>query len=184
MFYTTKHQTRKVSVMSISFTGIKDCKVYKKEYTKNGIYMNEDGEFRRGNKNYNEVMMTARLTDDKDGDHLTQYLMSLPVGYENPKGYDLVNIHLTKFTPEENENDTYLPHIVYSDEARDTSMLELNGRSFHINSDNKLPIASFLAHMTKRDVDLTGLNANQKKYANVINNAIHEKACDYLDIDC
>lgn len=169
--------------MSISFTGIKDCKVYKKEYTKEGIYEDENGDFRRGPKKYNEVLMTARLTDDKDGDHLTQYLMSLPVGYENTKGHDLVNIHLTKFTPEENEDDAYLPNLSYSDEANNVSMLKLNGREFNINNDNKLQIASFLAHMTKRDIDLTGLNANQKKYANAINKSIHEKACTYLDID-
>ena len=170
--------------MSVSFTGIKDCKVYKKEYTKEGIYKDEYGDFRRGNKNYNEVMMTARLTDDKDGDHLTQYLMSMPVGYENTKGYDLVNIHLTKFKPEGNEDDSYLPNVSYSNEANNVSTLKLNGRQFDINNDNKLPIASFLAHMTKRDLDLTSLNDNQKKYANVINNAIHEKACTYLDVDC
>lgn len=169
--------------MSISFTGIKDCKVYKKEYTKEGIYADKNGEFKRGNKNYTEVMMTARLTDDKDGDHLTQYLMSLPAGYENTKGYDLVNIHLTKFTPEENKNDIYLPNMMYSDEANNTSMLKLNGKDFKINSDSKLQIASFLAHTTNRDLDLTELNKNQKKYVKAINNAIHEKALNFLDID-
>lgn len=170
--------------MSVSFTGIKDCKVYKKEYTKEGIYKDEYGDFRRGNKNYNEVMMTARLTDDKDGDHLTQYLMSLPVGYENKKGNDLVNIHLIKCTPEKNEDDIYLPNVSFPDGVNSISMLKLNGREFNINNDSKLPIASFLAHMTKRDLDLTSLNDNQKKYVNVINNAIHEKACTYLDVDC
>lgn len=168
--------------MSVSFTGIKDCKVYKKEYAKEGIYQDENGDFRRGKKNYNEIMMTARLTDDKDGDHLTQYLMSMPVGFENTKGYDLVNIHLTKFKPAADESDSYLPNVFYSDEANNVSMLKLNGRSFNINDDNKLPIASFLAHMTNRDLDLTGLNKNQQKYAKVINNAIHEKACDYLEV--
>lgn len=169
--------------MSISFTGIKDCKIYKKEYTKDGIYVDENGDFRRGPKKYNEVMMTARLTDDKDGNHLSQYLLSMPEGYENTKGHDLVNIHLTKFKPVSKKGDAYLPNVFYSDEAKNVSMLKLNGRQFDINNDDKLRIASFLACMTKQDLDLTGLNNNQKKYANVINDAINEKALEYLDID-
>lgn len=168
--------------MSVSFTGIKDCKIYKKEYTKEGIYKDEDGDYRRGDKNCREIMMTARLTDDKDGDHLTQYLMSMPVGFENTKGHDLVNIHLIKSIPQRNEDDVYLPNVVSSDEANNTSELRLNGRKFNIDRDSKLRMAEFLAHTTKRDLNITDMSDKQKKYAGVINREIQRQACDYLDV--
>ncbi len=106
----------------------------------------------------------------------------MPKGFENAKGKDLVDIHIKRFVPEPDEDDILYPNIAYSEEANATNMIELNGKQFEINNDNKLPMASFLAHLTKRDLDLTGMSDNQKNVVGVINKSIDEKARDYLDM--
>ena len=173
---------RKGYRMSISFNGIKNCQVLKKEYSKEGMYVDDYGEIKRGKKNYQEVVLRAKLTDDKDGNHLSQYQKAMPKGFENAKGKDLVDIHIKRFVPEPDEDDILYPNLAYSEEANATNMIELNGKQFEINNDNKLPMASFLAHLTKRDLDLTGMSDNQKNVVGVINKSIDEKARDYLDM--
>lgn len=169
--------------MSISFTGIKDCRVFKKEYERNGIYEDSEGVFRKGPKRYNETMITARLTDDKDGNHLSEYLSSMPEGYENTQGKDLVMVHVTRMKPVDTDEGLYLPNLRYSIEPQEMLKVELNDKIFNMNRDEDMSMASFLAHMTGRDLDKTGMNERQQECAKVINKAIEEKVYEFLDID-
>ena len=167
--------------MSINFTGIKNVHVYNKTYSKEGLYLSDDGNVKRGMKDYREIVLNAQLTDDKDGNHLTEYMKAMPKGFENTKGKDIVNLHLIQFEPRPDDDDILCPHVkLFKEDV--TDMIKLNGESFEINNDSKLPMASFLAHLTKRDTDIAGMSDNQKKYVRFINDAIHQKACDYLDV--
>jgi hypothetical protein len=157
--------------MSVNFTGIKDCHIYKKEYQKFGPYLNESGDIEYAKKNYKEYIMTAKLTDDKDGNHLTEYRRSIPQGFENAKGRDIVKLHIKKFTPEV-EDDFYTP--------KSTSFIKLNDKDLVMNNDEKMHIMTFLAHSTKRDVDKIELSDKQKECVKDINDSIADVAMEYL----
>ena len=108
-------------------------------------------------------------------------MKAMPKGFENTKGKDIVNLHLIQFEPRPDDDDILCPHVkLFKEDV--TDMIKLNGESFEINNDRKLPMASFLAHLTKRDTDIAGMSDNQKKYVRFINDAIHQKACDYLEV--
>ena len=83
--------------MSTNFTGINNIKILKKNYDAFGTYRNMYGELQQGNKLYTEMKISAKLTNDQTGNHLTDYIKSTPQYFVNKEQPDTIDFYIKRF---------------------------------------------------------------------------------------
>lgn len=153
--------------MSINFTGINNVKIGRKQYEQFGMYPNLSGELTRGKKLYTELKISAKLTDDEMGDHLSDYLKRTPKQFINEQNPDSIELHVKRFdVPEDSVNQ---------------SMFSLNGKDLMIN-DKRLPLMTFLARFTRESSKNQELSENQRQCMKLANKSIHKETVEYIDL--
>ena len=154
--------------MKISFKGINNIKIEKKEYSKTGFYQRLNKNIGYGKKDYTELRITANLTDDKKGDHLRDYLKRTPAEFINKSEPDKIELHLLNLDiPDDNVN---------------LSFFRFNNKNLILVDDCLLPLMTFLARFTREGGQNPDLSENQRKYLNLANNAISKEAMEYIDL--
>ena len=73
---------------NISFTGINNLYVGKKSGSSYGEYMTRDGNIKEGEKNNLDVLIKCDLTDDEQGNHLSEFQeVAKKVGFKTQLEY-------------------------------------------------------------------------------------------------
>ena len=153
--------------MDINFKGINNIKITKKQYKQFGAYKNLSHDIKQGEKNYTELKISAKLTDDKQGYHLSDYLKRTPEMFINKDKPDTVELHVKRFD-------------VPEDKVTQSSFI-LNDKDLIVDNNKKLPIMTFLARLTRESSKNSELSENQQKYLKFANNSIHKEAVDYIE---
>ncbi len=157
-----------MDIKNISFKGINNIKIGKKEYSQIGMYLKPDNSTAYGEKYYTELRITANLTDDKAGNHLSDYLKRAPGKYVNAQAPDKIELNIKSYeVPEEGVRQSFLV---------------LNNKEIIINDDRKLPLLTFLARFTREGAQNKELSENQKKYLRFANKTIHNEAINYIEV--
>ena len=153
--------------MDVSFKGINNIKIAKKQYKQLGTYQNLSNELKQGEKFYTELKISAKLTDDEKGNHLSDYLKRAPKMFVNEENPDTVELHLKRFdVPEDMVNQ---------------STFKLNNKDLIVNDDKKLPLMTFLARLTRESSKNPELSENQQKYMKFANKSIQKETVDYIE---
>lgn len=153
--------------MDINFKGINNVKIAKKQYKQFGTYQNLSNELKQGEKFYTELKISAKLTDDKKGNHLSDYLKRTPEMFINKENPDTVEFHLKRFDIPED--------MVHQ------STFKLNNKDLVVNDDKKLPLMTFLARLTRESSKNPELSENQQKCMKFANKSIHKETVDYIE---
>ncbi len=153
--------------MDINFKGINNVKIAKKQYKQFGTYQNLSNELKQGEKFYTELKISAKLTDDKKGNHLSDYLKRTPEMFINKENPDTVEFHLKRFD---------IPEDMVQQ-----STFKLNNKDLVINDDKKLPMMTFLARLTRESSKNPELSENQQKCMKFANKSIHKETVDYIE---
>ncbi len=124
-------------------------------------------ELKQGEKFYTELKISAKLTDDEKGNHLSDYLKRAPKMFINEENPDTVELHLKRFdVPEDMVNQ---------------STFKLNNKDLIVNDDKKLPLMTFLARLTRESSKNPELSENQQKYMKFANKSIQKETVDYIE---
>ena len=153
--------------MDISFKGINNIKIAKKQYKQFGTYQNLNNELKQGEKLYTELKISAKLTDDEKGNHLSDYLKRTPKMFINKENPDTLELHVKRFDVPE--------------DMVKQSTFKLNNKDLIINDDKKLPLMTFLARFTRESNKNPELSENQQKYMKFANKSIHKETVDYIE---
>ena len=154
--------------MNISFKGINNIKIAKKEYSQIGRYPKHNGDTGYAQKYYTEMRISAKLTDDESGNHLSDYLKRTPGMFINHDEPDKIELHIKRFdVPEENISQ---------------SAFRLNNKDLILDNDKKLPIMTFLARFTREGRKNPELSTKQKVYLKLANDSISKEALEYIEI--
>lgn len=153
--------------MNLNFTGINNIKIGKKQYEQTGIYQTLSKELARGEKQYTELKISAQLTDDERGNHLTDFKNRAPKMFINPEKPDTIELHVKRFD---------VPEDYVSQ-----SMFKLNGKNLVINDHRKLPLMTFLARFTRESSQNHDLSEGQRQCMKLANDSIHKEAVNYIE---
>lgn len=153
--------------MNISFTGFNNIKIGKKQYEQFGAYSSITGEILHDKKLYTELKISTCLTNDKNGNDLTDFFTRVPKKFINPEQSDKLELHVKNFS-------------VPSTNVRQT-MFSLNGKEIVLDSDKKLPLMTFLARFTRESSKNPNLSENQQKCMKFANKSIHNETMNYIE---
>ena len=153
--------------MNVSFTGFNNIKIGKKQYEQFGAYSTITGEILHDKKLYTELKITTCLTDDKNGNDLTDFFTRVPKKFINTENPDKLELHVKRFD-------------VPSTKTKQT-MFSLNGKEIILDSDKKLPLMTFLARFTKESAQNPNLSENQQKCMKLANKSIHNETMNYIE---
>ena len=153
--------------MDVSFKGINNIKIAKKQYKQLGTYQDLSNELKQGEKFYTELKISAKLTNDDKGKDFNDYLKRTPTVFINKENPDTVEFHLKRFdVPEDQVNQ---------------STFKLNNKDLVINDDKKLPLMTFLARLTRESSKNPELSENQQKYMKLANHSIQKETVNYIE---
>ena len=153
--------------MDINFKGINNIKIAKKQYKQFGTYKNLSNDLKHGEKIYTEVKISAQLTDDKKGNHLSDYLKRTPEMFINKENPDTIELHLKRFDVPE--------------DMVQQSTFKINNKDLVINDDKKLPLMTFLARFTREGINNPELSEKQQKFMKFTNMSIQKETVDYIE---
>lgn len=162
--------------MEVSFTGIHNLHIGKKTYSKFGSYVDSTGIIKRGNKNYTEVLIKCDLSDDAQGNHLSEFHETLSkcrpcyhvncINHQKPNQFTLL-----------------MKHFGVKDDVVDVlnSNFKINDYDIMLDEREILPLFSFMAKITRQIANEKGLSDIQKLYAKFVNYGIHNEAVNYIE---
>lgn len=158
--------------MTVNFTGINNIKILKAQYERIGAYQTKDQglELKQGKKLYTEMKLSAKLTDDKAGNDLTDYMTRVPGRFINKNEPDKIELHIKRFDVPEEKEDTNL------------SLFKLNGKDLIINDNKKLPLMTFLARFTRESAKNPELSKAQQECMQLANKSIAKETMEYIDL--
>lgn len=165
--------------MDLTFTGIHNLKIQKKEFSKYGAYLSNDFEIKEGEKFFTTIKISANLADDEAGKDLTEFK-----NYLNRSNKFLQRECLNK------ENPNKVEILINRQEAKDENLniptiystLKLNGCDITPENDSKLVIYTYLARFTRKLAKTLNLSKGQQYYTNLANKSIDEEARRCLDV--
>ncbi len=162
--------------MDVSFTGINNLYVGKKQYSKLGSYLAQNSEIRQGKNNYTLIKLGADLTDDETGKDLTDFKTTLskcrPCYQKN-----CINP----------QNPNHIDFLVIRKEVKNaigtlrSSLLQLNNTDILLNEREILPLLTFLAKFTRKIASGKTTSEAQKYYANLANESIQKEAVNIIE---
>ena len=155
--------------MSVNFTGINNIKILKKQYSQVGAYPTIYNEIRRGEKQYTELKLSAKLTDDTNGNHLSDYLSRVPKKFMNETEPDKIELYVKRFD------------VPSEDFETNSSMFKFNDKDLLINDDKKLPLMTFLARFTRESANNPALSKNQQECMQLANKSIAKETVEYIE---
>ena len=164
--------------MKISFKGIENIKILKAENKKNGYYLDDEKTPHPVTEDLKQVIITGNLTNDVYGKDLSDY--------KNALEKVLNKTHMEYYDAENNNNfEIHLNKrdLIFENSKKKDNTLLLNKRKLFLNNDEILPIYSFMAKLITKLTQRNDLSEHQKKYLNIVGNAIKEDVYEYLDIE-
>ncbi len=162
--------------MEVSFTGIHNLHIGKKTYSKFGSYVDSTGIIKRGNKDYTEVLIKCDLSDDAQGNHLSEFHETLSkcrpcyhvncINHQKPNQFTLL-----------------MKHFGVKDDVADVlnSNFKINDYDIMLDEREILPLFSFMAKITRQIALAKGPSDAQKQYAKFVNHGIHNEAMNYIE---
>ena len=162
--------------MEVSFTGIKNLYIGKKTYSKFGSYVTNNGVIKQGDKNYIDVLIKCDLTDDAQGNHLSEFHEALAkcrpcyqvncINHQKPNQFTLL-----------------MKHFGVKDDVVDVlnSNFKINDYDIMLDEREILPLFSYMAKITRQIAYAKGVSENQQQYAKLVNHGIHNEAVNYID---
>ena len=163
--------------MQVSFSGIKNLYIGKRQNSKFGSYVNSIGEIKQNEKTYTQVKIRCELIDDECGDDLSKFKKALAKSCERCQLNCL-----------DENNPNRLEILLTRQDIDDQSGLvansniKLNGYDISLNEKGLLPMYTYLAHFSKEIADLPNASDAQKYYANLLNKSVDEEARNYIDL--
>lgn len=161
---------------NISFTGIQNLYIGKKNYSNYGSYLSLDGNLKQGKKDYTDVLIKCKLTDDKYGNHLSEFYETLSksrpcyhVNCINNKAPDEFILRMKHFNVKDDPIDV------------NNSIFFINDYQIMLDERQVLSLYTFMAKITRLIANAKGPSENQKQYAKLVNHAIHNEAMNYID---
>lgn len=163
--------------MNVSFTGINNVKILQKTNSLYGSYLSNDSVIKQGNRNFTDIIIKCSLSDDAAGADLTDFRETLSkcrpcyqvncVNRNNPQ-----NIRLAVHRQD------------IKDDTGDVSISSFKINDYDIMLDEReiLPLFSFMARLTRKISQMTGLSEQQKFYADLSNKSIHKEACNFIEL--
>lgn len=165
--------------MKVSFCGFNNIYIGKHTQPESilGSYIDENGDVKVGKKYTDWVKVRAKLDDDLDNQDLTDFQNLLANS----------NNHLQKVCVNKNSPDvvelTMQQTVVDKDDTKfvANSNFILNGVHIALTKREMLPFYSFMAKMTKRIIEDGYRSDSQKELLTRFNDAIQNKAMDYIE---
>lgn len=163
--------------METSFTGIHNLYIgTKKPYSVHGSYVNNAGIVKQGLKNYTEVLIKCDLSDDAQGNHLSEFLEILKkcrpcyqvncINKEKPNHFRLL---MTHFGVKDGDVNVL------------NSSFKINNYDIMLDEKEALPLFSFMAKLTRQIANAKGPTEAYKNYAKFVNHGIHNEAMNYIE---
>lgn len=161
--------------MNISFTGINNLYIGKKSGSSYGTYMTSDGNIKEGEKKHLDVLIKCDLSDDEQGKHLSEFqTVAKKVGLKTKLDY------VNSKNPQRIE--LLARHVEVPDDYNALSFTAFKINGTEVPADRKtLPLYTYMAKFAREISDLDSSSKAQKKYANVVNNFVHDEAVYYID---
>ncbi|MBR3889646.1 hypothetical protein IKJ53_03935 [bacterium] len=161
--------------MNVSFNGIKNLYIGKKSGSSYGTYMTEDGNFKDGEKEHLNVLIRCDLTNDEQGNHLSEFqTVAEKVGLNTNLDY------INSETPQKIE--LLVNHVEPKNDNEGLSFTTFKINGSEVPADRKtLPLYTYMAKFTREISDLDSSSKAQKAYADVVNNFVHDEAVYYID---
>jgi hypothetical protein len=162
--------------MAISFGGIQNLSVRsaKLKDSRVGCYFAENGQIKTGVKTYSKVKIECDLTDDEDGNDLTNFYQALS---------NSNSIYMDKCIDPENPN-----HIVLDMTRSDVvdtnvynSQFRLNGEKIILHNRKDLAMYTYMAHLTRKISNLPTVSYDTSKSVNTVNRSIAQKAIEFIE---
>ena len=161
---------------NVTFTGINNLYTGRKLYSQIGSYITENGNVKQGNKNYKEILIKCKLTDDKNGKDFTEFWDSLG---ESSRSYQARCLM-------ETSKDSLEFKIRRCEVDDDTtpisnSTFNLNKIAIAANERSILPLFTFLAKLTKKLSKNPEYSPEKINLLKTANQSIHEEAMKFIE---
>lgn len=163
--------------MQVSFNGINNIRIFKKEYVKYGAYVTQDNKVKQGDKHYTVVKISCNLSDDKEGNDLTKFrnaLRNSGAEYEanciNPQEPDKFALTLTRQDVKDTKG-----HVSMSD-------FMINNFDVMLNSREVLPMFSYIAYLSRRIAGIESLSQSRRDCINLINKSAENEAVKFIEL--
>lgn len=163
-------------MQNITFTGISSLYTGKKVYSKLGPYITPGGILKNGEKRYEEFAINCKFTNDKSGNHLTEFWDSLSKSSASYQARCVLN-------NSKDDLSLTVKRCTVQDEAREitNSNFVLNGISIMPNDRHILPLFTFLAKFTRELAKQPEISPNRKALLQKANQSIHEEAVRFIE---
>ena len=163
--------------MKVSFNGINNICVSKKEYSKYGAYVTPDNRVNRGDKHYTSIKVSCNLSDDENGKDLTMFKTALAKcgkryeeGCINKSSPDRFELVMTRQDVDDNKG-----HVAMSD-------FEINGFDVLLNDRKTLPLFSYITALSRKISNSDGITGLQKECSNLINKSAKDEAVKFIEL--
>lgn len=157
----------------ITFTGLNNIYAGRKLYTNIGNYVTDNGEIKRGNKNYKELLIKCQLTDDKSGKDFSEFWDVLTKSNKNYSVRCLMNT--TTDTLNFKVKRCEAPENVTN------SNFTLNGIEILPNERSVLPLFTYLAKLTRKLAAISGNSQEKTELFKIANKSIQEEAEKFIE---
>lgn len=163
-------------MQNITFRGINSLYTGKKAYSQIGSYVTSKGITKTGPKNYEELIVKCRLTNDEAGRHLSDFENALS---KSCSSYQARTI-LQNFT---NCLSLGVKRCTVQDNIGNisNSNFTLNGTNIMPNSRQILPLFTYLAKFTRELAKQPEISASRKELLQKANLSLHEEAVRFIE---
>ena len=161
---------------NVSFTGINNVKIFTRQRSQIGSYPDVNGKIKQGEKLYTEIKLHCNLTNDKNGNDLDDFYDTISksrpcyqfncIKKENPNGF---NLDLKRIDVKDN-----LMKIT-------KSFFQINDYDIMFDERKILPLAGFIAKITKKLSKSPELSEEQQKIMKFANQSIAKEAEDFIE---
>lgn len=162
--------------MEVSFKGINNLYIAKRNYSKFGSYLAHDYSIRQGQKDYVDILIKCDLTNDARGNDLNEFLNTLakcrPCYQKNcinPQKPSQLKLLMRHFTVKDDVVDVL------------NSNFDINDYEIMLDEREILPLFSYMAKLTRTIASAEGLSVAYQKYAKFVNAAIHNEAINFIE---
>ena len=162
--------------MAITFTGINNVRMFKKNYQKYGNYLSNDSKIKQGNKSMKEIIIKCDLSDDALGADLSDFkttLLKCASGYQKNC--------IKKDAPQNIDIFQRCQYIRDDTGNVINSNFKINNCDIVLNEREVLPLFSFMARITRKLSQMSTLSENIRLYAKFVNMSIAKEAEEFIE---
>lgn len=160
---------------NISFQGLNNLSIAKKNFVTHGSYITKGGRIKYGDKDNLYVRIKCDLTNDASGNHLDKFKEALSqcdafykencVSKDNPNAIELLMRN----------------YQVEGDKDAEFNCFKINGCEIPMNNRAILPLYSFMAYLTREASKHPTTTSTRQKYTDIVNTKVADTAMDYIE---